>query len=132
MRLRKRDVSLVLMILSALLIYVLFSKYYKLRDEYYRDYLRHKEIMFLLANYGERKREEPTESLIRELFSSYGVDFRSFRRVETGYEVEGRSLRGERLPALVYALEDRGIRIVKLKTVDNTGEGLFDIYMLLR
>jgi len=132
MSLRNRDIAVGLFLLYFLLAYLFLSKYYDLRAQYYRDYLRHKEIMFLMANYVHTKREQPTEDLIREIFSSYGVDFKSFKQVETGYEVWGTNLRGEKLSDLIYAIEERGIRIVKLRAVDNTGQGMFEVYMLLR
>jgi hypothetical protein len=71
MRLKKRDAILFFVLLYALLGSLLLDRYYRLRDSYYRDYLKHKEIMFLLANYQGRKREAPTEQLVRGLFSQY-------------------------------------------------------------
>jgi hypothetical protein len=115
-----------------LLGFLLLDRYYKLRDSYYRDYLKHKEIMFLLANYQGRKREAPTEQLVRGLFSQYQGEFKSFRQTEAGYEVQGTNLPGEKLPYLIYALEEKGISVQKLRAVDNTGQGLFEIYLLLR
>ena len=132
MSIGKRELKILFVLLGILLTYILLDRYYRLRDSYYRDYLKHKEIMFLLANYKDRKKEEPREELIRELFSVYGVEFKSFRQVETGYEVKGSNLRGENLPALVYSLEDKGIKILKLKATDNTGQGIFELEMLIR
>jgi hypothetical protein len=74
MRLKKRDAIIFFVLLSALFGFLLLDRYYKLRDSYYRDYLKHKEIMFLLANYQGKKREAPTEQLIRMLFSQYQGD----------------------------------------------------------
>jgi hypothetical protein len=132
MRLKKRYAILFFVLLYALLGSLLLDRYYRLRDSYYRDYLKHKEIMFLLANYQGRKREAPTEQLVRGLFSQYQGEFRSFRQTEAGYEVQGTNLPGERLPYLIYALEEKGINVQKLRAVDNTGQGLFEIYLLLR
>ena len=132
MRLKKRYAILFFVLLSALLGSLLLDRYYKLRDSYYRDYLKHKEIMFLLANYQGRKREAPTEQLIRGFFSQYQGEFKSFRQTEAGYEVQGTNLPGERLPYLIYTLEEKGISVQKLRAVDNTGQGLFEIYLLLR
>jgi hypothetical protein len=132
MRLKKRDAILFFVLLYALLGSLLLDRYYRLRDSYYRDYLKHKEIMFLLANYQERKREAPTEQLIRGLFSQYQGEFKSFKQTEAGYEVQGTNLLGEKLPYLIYALEEKGISVQKLRAVDNTGQGFFEIYLLLR
>jgi hypothetical protein len=132
MRLKKRYAILFFVLLSALLGFFLLDRYYKLRDSYYKDYLKHKEIMFLLVNYQGRKREEPTEQLVRGLFSQYQGEFKSFRQTEAGYEVQGTNLPGEKLPYLIYALEEKGISVQKLRAVDNTGQGLFEIYLLLR
>jgi hypothetical protein len=132
MRLKKRYAILFFVLLYALLGSLLLDRYYRLRDSYYGDYLKHKEIMFLLANYQGRKREAPTEQLIRGLFSQYQGEFKSFRQTEAGYEVQGTNLPGEKLPYLIYALEEKGISVQKLRAVDNTGQGLFEIYLLLR
>ncbi len=132
MRLKKRYAILFFVLLYALLGFFLLDRYYRLRDGYYRDYLKHKEIMFLLANYQGRKREAPTEQLIRMLFSQYQGEFKSFRQTEAGYEVQGTNMPGEKLPYLIYALEETGISVQKLRAVDNTGQGLFEIYLLLR
>lgn len=132
MRLKKRDAILFFVLLYGLLGFLLLDRYYKLRDSYYGDYLKHKEIMFLLANYQGRKREAPTEQLVRGLFSQYQGEFKSFRQTEAGYEVQGTNLPGERLPYLIYTLEEKGISVQKLRAVDNTGQGLFEIYLLLR
>jgi hypothetical protein len=132
MRLKKRYAILFFVLLYALLGSLLLDRYYRLRDSYYKDYLKHKEIMFLLANYQGRKREAPTEQLVRGLFSQYQGEFKSFRQTEAGYEVQGTNLPGEKLPYLIYALEEKGISVQKLRAVDNTGQGLFEIYLLLR
>jgi translation initiation factor 2 alpha subunit (eIF-2alpha) len=132
MRLEKRYAILFFVLLYALLGSLLLDRYYRLRDSYYKDYLKHKEIMFLLANYQGRKREEPTEQLVRGLFSQYQGEFKSFKQTEAGYEVQGTNLPGEKLPYLIYALEEKGISVQKLRVVDNTGQGLFEVYLLLR
>jgi hypothetical protein len=132
MRLKKRYAILFFVLFSALFGSLLLDRYYRLRDSYYGDYLKHKEIMFLLANYQGRKREEPTEQLVKGLFSQYQGEFKSFRQTEAGYEVQGTNLPGEKLPYLIYALEERGISVQKLRAVDNTGQGLFEVYLLLR
>ena len=132
MRLKKRYAILFFVLLYVSLGFLLLDRYYRLRDSYYGDYLKHKEIMFLLANYQGRKREAPTEQLVRGLFSQYQGEFKSFRQTEAGYEVQGTNLPGEKLPYLIYALEEKGISVQKLRAVDNTGQGLFEIYLLLR
>jgi len=132
MRLKKRYAILFFVLLYVSLGFLLLDRYYRLRDSYYGDYLKHKEIMFLLANYQGRKREAPTEQLVRGLFSQYQGEFKSFKQTEAGYEVQGTNLPGEKLPYLIYALEEKGINVQKLRAVDNTGQGLFEIYLLLR
>jgi hypothetical protein len=113
MRLKKRDAILFFVLLYGLLGFLLLDRYYRLRGSYYGDYLKHKEIMFLLANYQGRKREAPTEQLVRGLFSQYQGEFKSFRQTEAGYEVQGTNLPGEKLPYLIYALEEHTQRITR-------------------
>ena len=128
----KRDITLLAVALTLLALYLLLNRYYHLRDSYYRDYLRHKEIMLLLKNYQERKREEPTESLIRDLTSQSGGTLISIKQTDLGYEVKVRSLSGKNLPQFIHSIESRGIKVIKLKAVDNTGEGLFDLEVVIR
>jgi len=129
---RKRDITLLAVALTLLALYILLNRYYHLRDSYYKDYLRHKEIMLLLKNYQERKREEPSESLIRDLTSQSGGTLISIRQTDLGYEVKVRSLSGKNLPQFIHSIESRGIKVIKLKAVDNTGEGLFDLEVVIR
>ncbi|MEZ0360905.1 MAG: hypothetical protein ABWK04_03255 [Hydrogenobacter sp.] len=131
-RLTKRNLTILTLALSLLMFYIFLNRYYKLRENYYEDYLKHKEIMFLLKNYQERKRQEPTEELLRKLISLAGGEFLSLRQTDIGYEVKSRGVKGGKIPQLVYSLEERGIRIVKFKAVDNTGQGIFDVDMVLR
>ncbi|MFN3813172.1 MAG: hypothetical protein ACK4SM_00930 [Aquificaceae bacterium] len=130
--LTKRNITLFSLVLTFLMFYLLISNYYKLRNEYYKDYLRHKEIMLLMENYRGMSREEPSEELLRRLISQSGGEFLSLRQTDVGYEVKARKIYGQGISKLLYSIEEKGIKVVRFKAVDNTGEGIFDVELILR
>lgn len=132
LRLDRRLVGSLLLILTLLTLLFLLQRYYRLRDAYYEEYLRYKEVMLLLKNYQTRQKVSLDENFIRSELSKVGADFVSLRQVETGYELKAKNLRGENLPKLIYSLEQAGVEVIKLKAVDNTGEGLYELEAVLR
>lgn len=130
--LTKRSLNAVFFLLFCVLFYVFLNRYYQLRDAYYKEYLKHKEVMFLMKNYKQHKRQEPSEDLLKNLLSQVGGELFSMRQTDTGYEVKAKKVAGVKIPKLVYSLEERGIKIDKFKAVDNTGQGMFDVEMVIR
>ncbi len=125
-------INLILFLLTFLLLALLLDHYYRLRDNYYAEYLRYKEVMLLLKNYQTRQKATIDEGFVRQKLSEVGADFVSFKQVDVGYEVKARNLRGENLPKLVYSLESSGVEIRKFISVDNTGQGLYEVEMTIR
>lgn len=125
-------INLMLYLLLFVLLLVLIDRYYRLRDNYYQEYLRYKEVMLLLGNYQTRQKVLVDENFLRQTFSQAGAELVSFRQADTGYEVKGRNLRGSKLPELIYSLEGAGVEILKFKAVDNTGQGIYEVEILLR
>lgn len=130
--LTRRNLTFFSLLLTSFMFYLLISNYYKLRNQYYKDYLRHKEVMLLMENYRGMGREEPSEELLRRLISQSGGEFLSLRQTDVGYEVKARKVYGQDIPRLLYSIEEKGIKVFKFKAVDNTGEGVFDIELTLR
>jgi len=128
----KSRVNLMFLLLSLLLFVFLLDRYYGLRDRYYLEYLKYKDVMLLLKNYQTRQKALVDENFIRQRLSEVGADFVSFRQLDVGYEVKARNLRGENLPRLIYALENSGVEILKLISVDNTGQGFYEVEMTIR
>ncbi len=128
----KARINLILLLLSLVLFAFLLDRYYRLRDRYYSEYLKYKEVMLLLKNYQTRQKATVDETFVRQRLSEVGADFVSFKQVDMGYEVKARNLKGENLPKLVYALESAGVEVLKLKAVDNTGQGLYEVEMTIR
>jgi hypothetical protein len=58
--LTKKNLMGLSLLLTFLMVYILLNRYYQLREAYYKDYLRYKEVMLLMKNYRDRKREEPS------------------------------------------------------------------------
>ena len=128
----KSRVNLMFLLLSLLLFAFLLDRYYGLRDRYYLEYLKYKDVMLLLKNYQTRQKALVDENFIRQRLSEVGADFVSFRQLDVGYEVKARNLRGENLPRLIYALENSGVEILKFISVDNTGQGFYEVEMTIR
>ncbi len=125
-------INLMLFLVSFALAIFLLDRYYRLRDNYYGEYLRYKEVMLLLNNYQTKQKALIDENFVRQRLSEVGADFVSFRQLDVGYEVKARNLRGENLPKLIYALENSGVEILKLISVDNTGQGFYEVEMTIR
>lgn len=125
-------INLMLFLVSFALLVFLLDRYYRLRDSYYGEYLRYKEVMLLLNNYQTKQKALIDENFVRQRLSEVGADFVSFRRLDVGYEVKARNLRGESLPKLIYALENSGVEILKFISVDNTGQGFYEVEMTIR
>lgn len=124
--------NLILFLLTLALLAFLLDRYYRLRDGYYAEYLRYREVMLLLKNYQTKQKAVIDENSVRQKLAEVGADFVSFRQVDVGYEVKGRNLRGENLPRMVYLLESSGVEILKLRSVDNTGQGFYEVEMTIR
>ncbi len=125
-------INLMLFLVSFALLVFLLDRYYRLRDSYYGEYLRYKEVMLLLNNYQTKQKALIDENFVRQRLSEVGADFVSFRQLDVGYEVKARNLRGENLPRLIYALENSGVEILKFISVDNTGQGFYEVEMTIR
>lgn len=125
-------INLMLFLVSFALLVFLLDRYYRLRDSYYGEYLRYKEVMLLLNNYQTKQKALIDENFVRQRLSEVGADFVSFRQLDVGYEVKARNLRGESLPKLIYALENSGVEILKFISVDNTGQGFYEVEMTIR
>ncbi len=125
-------INLMLFLVSFALAIFLLDRYYRLRDSYYGEYLRYKEVMLLLNNYQTKQKALIDENFVRQRLSEVGADFVSFKQLDVGYEVKARNLRGENLPKLIYALENSGVEILKLISVDNTGQGFYEVEMTIR
>ncbi|MCS7196956.1 MAG: hypothetical protein RMH93_01815 [Aquificaceae bacterium] len=124
--------NLVLFFLTLALTALLLDRYYRLRERYYDEYLRYKEVMLLLKNYQTKQKVVLDEGLVRQRLSEVGADFLSFKQVDVGYEVKAKNLKGENIPKLLHSLESAGVEILKLKLVDNTGQGIYELDATLR
>lgn len=130
--LKKEHLKLVFIGLSILFLVVLVNIYLNKRENFYREYIKHKEIMFMLANVKTKSKTEIGEEYLRSTLTNHGAQLKSFGQVAGGFEVKGSNLSGIKIPELVFFLEDSGIEIVKFKALDNTGSGNYDFELILR
>jgi len=131
-KLNKKMLTTLLFIFGFILVGFILLRYFDLRENFYREYLKHKEIMFLLSNYENKRKINVNEEFIKNVFSKYSVEITSFNQVSQGIEIKGKNLSGAVLPELFFMLEDAGAEIVKFKLIDNTGSGIFDYEIILR
>ena len=131
-KLNKKMLTTLLFIFGFILVGFILLRYFDLRENFYREYLKHKEIMFLLYNYENKRKINVNEEFIKSVFSKYSVEITSFNQVSQGIEIKGKNLSGAVLPELFFMLEDAGAEIVKFKLIDNTGSGIFDYEIILR
>jgi len=131
-KLNKKMLTTLLFIFGFILVGFILLRYFDLRENFYREYLKHKEIMFLLSNYENKRKINVNEEFIKNVFSKYSVEITSFNQVSQGMEIKGKNLSGAVLPELFFMLEDAGAEIVKFKLIDNTGSGIFDYEIILR
>lgn len=131
-RLKREQIMLIFIVLSVLFLTILVSIYLNKRENYYIEYVKHKEVMFMLANGKTKRKTEISEEFIKTTLSNYGAQFKSFAQVSGGYEVKGSQLSGIRIPEFVFSIEDSGIEIVKFKALDNTGSGIYDFELTVR
>ncbi|MFN3598434.1 MAG: hypothetical protein ACK4VK_01670 [Aquificaceae bacterium] len=127
-----KRLNLYIFLISLLLFGFALDRYHKLRDSYYEEYLRYKEVMLLLNNYQTRQKATIEENFIRQSLSQVGADPLSFKQAQMGYEIKARNLRGENIPRLIYSLESQGIEILGFKAVDNTGQGFYEVELRIR
>lgn len=128
----KKTLKLITLIFGLTLLLLFLIKYFNARETFYREYIKHKEIMFVLANHKTKTKIEIKEDILKKIITGNGADFKSFAQVTEGYEIKGRNLSGIRIPQLVFSLEDAGIEIVKFKAKDNTGNSIYDFEIILR
>jgi hypothetical protein len=131
-KLNRKRLTILLFISGFILVGFILLRYFDLRENFYREYLKHKEIMFLLSNYENKQKINLNEEFIKSVFSKYSVEITSFNQVSQGIEIKGKNLSGAVLPELFFMLEDAGAEIVKFKLIDNTGSGIFDYEIILR
>lgn len=131
-RLRREHLRAYVILLSILLFVVFILYHQEKRDHFYSEYIKHKEVMFMLANSKNIKKAEINEEFINRTLSNFGARLRSLKQVTEGYEVKGAELSGAKLPELIYFLEDSGFEILSFKALDNTGSGIYDFEMSLR
>lgn len=123
----------IFVIVFSLILFILFIKvYFDMRENFYREYLRHKEVMFLLANYKTEKKAQVNEEYLKNVVINSGAEFKSFGQTANGFEIKGRNLKGSRIPKLIYSLESDGLEVVKFRAVDNTGSGIYDFELIVR
>jgi hypothetical protein len=125
---RRRTLTL-LSVLMALLFAVYGSiRVSEVRDLVLREYLRHKEFLYLKGKVSEKERAG--EGSVRKVLEEMGLEPERVSVSELGVEVV-MDLSWRVLPELVRRLEER-FHLVSLEAVDNTGKGRFRVRLVVR
>ncbi len=129
---RAKTLKVIALLMSFFLIVIFLLTYFHKRERFYREYIKHKEIMFIIANHKTKTKMEINESTIKNIISQNGGEFKSFAKITDGYEIKGKNLSGIRIPQFIFTLENEGLEIAKFKAIDNTNNGIYDFEILIK
>lgn len=127
-----KTLKVIALLMSLFLILIFLLTYFHKRERFYREYIKHKEIMFIIANHKTKTKMEINESTIKNIISQNGGEFKSFSKITDGYEIKGKNLSGIRIPQFIFSLEDEGLEIAKFKAIDNTNNGIYDFEIFIK
>ncbi len=128
--LKKRHLYGFFLLLSLLYIYLLSAKAGYLKELLNREYLRHKEFLFMLNNIDAEVRSLD-ERAVREIIEGLGIEIKSISETPSGIEVTLPEVRASLLPRLIFKLEEIG-KVVSLSSEDNTGKGKFNVRLVVK
>jgi hypothetical protein len=128
--LRRSHIYTLAMLLVFIYTYLLSSDISSLRELLNREYLKHKEFMFMLNNL-ELREDTLNEKLIRSIAMSMGLEIKSISETPSGIEVVLPQVRASLLPQLLFQIERYG-RIKSLSSEDNTGKGIFEVRLVIQ
>ncbi len=103
----------------------------ELRSTLSQEYFRYKEFLFNLKKAKFLRKEPADERSVSEVLKSLGVEPESLYTSDTGVEINFEELPWRKVPTLIKELESR-YTIVSFSAVDNTGEGLFEVRIVVR
>ena len=129
--LKKSNILVFLIILNVILIFIIYDRYNKNLKTYYAEYLKIKEMKFLLNNRIQTSLKADENSL-SQFFKSKNFEVDSIYTGENGIEVKLKQVNPYNLVEVIYELESNGINIKNLKAVDNTGLGKMSVFMVVR
>ncbi len=107
-------------------------EYSNLRDKVNKEYIKYKEMSFLLKNYKQEKRKEVDEVFLNQFFKNKGIEVKSISRVEDTFLIDIETLDMIKLTDIIYNIEKLGVEIVQVSAVDNTGKGMYEVRIKLR
>jgi hypothetical protein len=116
---------------NAILTLLLYDRYKDTIKTYYLEYIKIKEMKFLLNNRIQTTLK-PDEVSLSQFFKSKNYEVESVYTGENGIEVKLKHVNPYNLVETIYDLESNGITVVKLKAVDNTGLGKMSVFMVLK
>ncbi len=112
--------------------FTVYLNYSEIRNAINREYARYKEISFLIKNFGNQRRSRVDEVFLSQFFKSAGVEVKSISSVEDIFIVNIKSVNIFKLTDIIYRLEREGLEIKRMRAVDNTGEGVYDVELKIK
>ncbi len=131
LRIDKKYVLALLTVLNIFFLGLILSKYKVFINNYNNEYLKIKEMKFLLNNRIQTTLK-PDEASLSDFFKSKNFEVESIYIGENGTEIKLRQVSPYKLAETVYDLESNGINIKKLEAIDNTGIGKMNVYMVVK
>jgi hypothetical protein len=130
-RLNKKYIWLLFFVATLGFLYLIYDNYNKNMSKYYTEYLKIKEMKFLVKNQIKTNLKSDEHSL-STFFKSKGFDVESIGTFENGIEIKLKEVNPVKLVKTIYELEKNGIKILSLKAVDNTGLGEMSVKLVLK
>jgi len=130
--LNRRIINVLLLLLFIGGYIAVYLHYADIRNAINKEYVRYKEISFLIKNFGNQRRKEIDEVFLNQFFKDMGVEVKSISGVEDIYNVVLKSVNIFKLTDIIYRLEREGIEIRRMRAVDNTGEGVYEVELKVR
>ena len=127
----KRLVYIFSLFLALVFVFYTLPALGELRSTLSREYFRYKEFLFDLNRAGFLRKELADEKSVSEVLKSLGLEPESLYTSDTGVEINFEELHWKKLLLFVKEIESR-YTIVSFSAVDNTGEGLFEVRIVVR
>ncbi len=126
---KRRILDLVSLLIAVLFVIYGALKISETKERVLREYLRHKEFLFLMGTVERKERAD--EESVRDLLKELGIEPEKVITTEVGIEVVVDTLSWRVIPGFIKELEGR-FKLVSFEAVDNTGKGRFRVRFVVR
>ncbi len=123
--LTKRLLAIILLGVSALVLYLFWDRYRKTLVEMDNYHNRYKEFLYYLENTPKGATRKLDRATLERLLTRLRLRVKSIENMGDRYRITLEELPADKLIILVRSIEYYGARVEELDAVDNTGKGRF-------